>query len=311
MGGLDEVRFGRKDPAAGGPGSSSGLGRFLGGMSTWMAVGVIAGGALLGLIATVALGQEPGTVLGVFVALAGIAAACAIQRAKAYLLFPVPALVMFVAAVVAGKVHGGLGSGTAATGIGLAQWIADMFLPGVAATALVVLVGGGRWLLGRQLVTTGGSSLLGGSGAARSNTGRPSTARPNSALSGGPRVSGSRSPRRPANADPAVDDWANDAPFADQQVFKTSMMPVAGKPLAPKPDNRGGGQRPVQGRDQRQDRDQWGEPRTGPRPRPSGGRPNGGGAPAGGSAPRPSFNPGSQGAQGQRPQRRQPPDNWR
>ena len=282
------------------------LGRYLGNLSTLVSVGIVSIGALFGLVATIASGKEPGTLLGVFVAIGGIAAAVGIQRAKAYLLFPAPALAMFVAAILAGKVHDAkLGSSTAATGIGLAQWIADMFLPGVIATVLVVLIGGGRWLLGRQLVTGGG--LLFGASRPGPGSGRPRPAFDR------PRPAAPKPPRRPVNNDPGLDDWAGESPFGEQQVFKTSMMPRLGRKERPQgPSLPGNGQRGPRQRDE--ERDQWGDPRPGPRPRPNGGGRPGGGPPPGG-APRPSFNPqqpGNRPQQGNRPPQgnRRPPENW-
>ena len=111
--------------------------------------------ALLGVIFTLVAGQEPGGLLGFFIIVGTIAAALGIQRGKVYLLFPAPALAFFVAAIVTGKVHDAkLGSSTAGLGAGLTQWVAGIFFPAVVATIVVLLVGAGRWLLGRQLVTS-------------------------------------------------------------------------------------------------------------------------------------------------------------
>ena len=53
-----------------------------------------------------------------------------------------------------GKVHDAkLGSSTASLGAGFTQWVAGIFFPAVVATIVALLVGGGRWLLGKQLVT--------------------------------------------------------------------------------------------------------------------------------------------------------------
>jgi hypothetical protein len=281
---------------------SGGLTRWIGRMSTRTAMLVLAAGALLGIIFTVLADQEPGNLLGFFIVMGSLAAVLGIQRGKVYLLFPAPALAFFVAAVLAGKVHDAkLGSSTAATGVGFTQWIAGIFFPAVVATILVLLIGGGRWLLGRQLIT--GQSLLapGGPppGSPPPRAPRPSAREPRPA----PR------PRRPArNDDPDRDSWADDNPFEGQSAFQTQMMPAA-----------------TDDPPSRQNRDQWGEPRTGPRPnaqpkpqprdrapRPGPGsaphpsqgsaphpsqgsapRPSQGSAPhpSQGSAPRPSFNP--------------------
>ena len=281
---------------------SGGLTRWIGRMSTRTAMLVLAAGALLGIIFTVLAGQEPGNLLGFFIIVGSLAAVLGIQRGKVHLLFPAPALAFFVTAVLAGKVHDAkLGSSTAATGVGFTQWIAGIFFPAVVATILVLLIGGGRWLLGRQLIT--GQSLMPPSGPPP-RAPRPAAREPRPA----PR------PRRPArNEDPDRDSWADDNPFEGQSAFQTQMMPAA-----------------TDDRPSRQNRDQWGEPRTGPRPnaqprdraprpgpgpgqgsgpRPSQGsgpRPSQGSGPrpSQGSAPRPSFNPN------QRPKRPNPPESW-
>lgn len=274
-------------------------------MSTLTSVLVLTAGALLGVIFTVLANQEPGNLLGFFVIMGSIAAVLGIQRGKVHLLFPAPALTFFVAAVVTGKVHDAkLGSSTAATGVGFTQWTAGIFFPAVVATILVLLIGGGRWLLGRQLIT--GQSML-TPGARPPRAPRPAAREPRPA----PR------PRRPArNDDPDRDSWADDNPFEGQSAFQTQMMPAA------KDD-----------RQSRQDRDQWGDPRTDPRPnaqprdrapRPSQGsgqRPSQGSGPrpSQGSGPRPSFSPnqrpdrpvhpqapkGPQGSKGPKP-----PEGW-
>ena len=139
-----------------------GVARWLGRMSTRTAVLVLFAGTLLGVIFTLAVGQEPGGLLGFFIIVGTIAAALGIRRGKVYLLFPAPALAFFLAAIVTGKVHDAkLGSSTAGLGAGFTQWIAGIFFPAVVATIVVLLVGGGRWLLGRQLVTGGSPQYAG------------------------------------------------------------------------------------------------------------------------------------------------------
>jgi hypothetical protein len=301
-------------------------------MKTLTALLVLVAGGLLGIAATLVAHQEPGALLGVFIIIGSVAAVLCIQRDKAYLLFPVPALTFFVAAIVAGKVHDAkFGSSTAAFAGNAAQWIAGIFFPAVVATILVLLIGGGRWLLGRQVVT--GQALLAPGGP------RP----PQPARRPGP---GARRPAR--DEDPSRDSWADENPFGDQQVLKTEMIPAAGPEGPPKPGRPAwtgdagrqrpqGPQRPPRDRDRdrgpRPERDQWGEPRsqppgtgprqpppgtgprqpppgtgprqpppgTGPRPRPGG---QNGAQPR---APRPSFNPNPRPP---RPPRPNPPEGW-
>lgn len=245
--GFETVRF------SGSAWQSGALTRWLGTLSTRTAVIVLIAGTLLGIIASVALGQEPGNLLGFFVIMGSVAAACGITRGKAYLLFPMPALAFFVAAIVVGKIHDAkLGSSTASLGVGLTQWVAGMFFPAVVATILVLLIGGGRWMLGRQLVT--GQSLVSPGGPARPSPPRGS---PRMAAAARPAPS-SRRPARSdfgrddfdlvdagrnqadrgdsADGDANRDDWMDDKPFEDQ-VFKTEMFPAVkespGKPDRP------------------------------------------------------------------------------
>ena len=276
------------------PGS---LTRWLGRLPTWTAILVLAAFALLGVIFTLLAGQEPGTLLGVFVIMGSIAAALGIRRGKVYLLFPAPALAFFVAAIVTGKVHDAkLGSSTAGLGAGFTQWVAGIFFPAVIATILVLLIGGGRWVLGRQLIT-GQSPLSGG--------GRPAQGR-----------------ARPApSADrPAVDNWADDDPFEDRALH-TQVMPAPRQDRPASTGNPGGGNpRPARPpRDQRPDRtsrDPWGDPRLPPdRSQPSGPRPRQNGRPPQDPqqrnvAARPSFNPAPAPAPAPQRSRRQPPEAW-
>jgi hypothetical protein len=255
-------------------------------MPTWAAMLVQAAGGLLGVIFTLMAGQEPGDLLGFFVIVGAIAAALGIRRGKVYLLFPAPALAFFAAAVVTGKVHDAkLGSSTAAVGVGFTQWVAGVFFPAVVATILVLLIGGGRWLLGRQLIT----------GQSPRSAGRPA---PGNARPG------------PKSRRPVVDSWAEDNPF-DAPAPRLQTGPTPRQGTAPR---RGAPSEARPSRDQPTDRDPRGAPRlppdrgqppTGPRPSANGqGRPS----PQPRDRPaRPSLSPNQRPP---RPPRRQPPDGW-
>jgi len=266
-------------------------------MPTWAAMLMLAAGTVLGVIFTLIAGQEPGNLLGSFVIVAAIAAALGILRGKVYLLFPAPALAFFVSAVVTGKVHDAkLGSSTAGLGAGFTQWIAGVFFPAVLATIIVVLIGGGRWLLGRQLIT--GRSPL--------SEGRPVPGNARSA---------------PGARRPAVDSWAGDNPFDGPAPRSPQTGPAPRPGTGPAP-RQGTGPAPRQGNaprpggsngarpssDQRSDRDprlpaDRSQPPTGPRPQVTGpGRP----APQP-RTPRPSWSPAPNPS---RPARRQPPEGW-
>jgi len=268
------------------------------------AILVLVAGTLLGIIVTLVAGQEPGDLLGLFIIVGTIAAVLGIQRSKVYLLFPMPALAFFVAAIVTGKVHDAkLGSSTTGLGAGFTQWIAGIFFPAVVATIVVLLFGGGRWLFGRHLVS-GQSPLSAGWPG-------PGNARP-----------------APGSRRPAVDSWAEDNPFESPAPRSPQSGPTPRQGTGPTPGQGTGpttrqGNAPRQGgpngprpprppRDQRTDRDPWGDPRlpadrsqpTGPRPGANGqGRP----APQPRDRPsRPTWNPSPN------PQRsrRQPPEGW-
>ena len=264
---------------------------------------VLVAGTLLGVILTLIAGQEPGGLLGFFIIMGTIAAALGIRRGKVYLLFPAPALAFFVAAIVTGKVHDAtLGSSTAGLGAGFTQWVAGIFFPAVVATIAVLLVGGGRWLLGRQLVI-GQSPLPAGRPA-------PGKARP-----------------APRDRRPGVDSWADDGPFDGPAPRSAKTGPAAAQNRPAWKGAADGAARPARPpRGQRTDRDPWGDPRlpadrsqpTGPRPADRSQPPTGPRPQANGRArqapqprdrpPRPPVNPNN--PRPQRPPRSQPPDAW-
>jgi hypothetical protein len=136
--------------------------RWVGTMSTLTAALVLIGATVVGVAVTVIARKEPGNLLGFFIIAGSLAAVLGVRRGAVHLLFPMPALAFFVAAVATGIVHDRqLASSTAGLGASFTQWVAAIFWPAVVATVLVVLGGGGRWLLKRPLVT-GRSPLSGG-----------------------------------------------------------------------------------------------------------------------------------------------------
>ena len=348
---------------------SGGPARWLGRMPTWAAMLVLAAGDVLGVIATLAAGQEPGILLGFFVVVGAIGAALFIRRGRVYLLFPAPALALFVGAVVTGKVHDAkLGSSTAGLAASFTQWVAGIFFPAVVATIVVLLVGGGRWLLGRQLVSgqsplasaqpalgktrpaprdrrpsvddwadenlfadplsrsaQGGSSPGQGTGASPTQGTGPAPAQGTGAS---PRQGTGASPRQGTGASPRQGTGASPRQGTGPSPGQgTGASPRQGTGASPR---QGTGASPRQGgapaqggpnggrpgrppRDQRTDRDPWGDPRlpadpgqpTDPRPRTNGQDGQGRPAPQPRNRPRPSGNPAPQ-----RPSRRQPPEGW-
>jgi hypothetical protein len=288
--------------------------RWLGGVSVLVALLVVAGASVIGVILTLIAGQEPGVLLGVFVILGSLAATLGIRRTAVYLLFPLPALALFLGALATGVVHDSqLASTTAGLGAGSLQWFAGIFFPMLVGTVLVLLVGGGRWLFGSQLVTGRAPlpSLAPAPGTARSAPGA----------------------RRPA----ASGSWAAEDPFAERNPGTgptprqgTGPTPRPGTGPTPRPGTGptprpGTGPTPRQGtgatrpprpaRDPRTDRDPWGDPRLpADRQPPTGPRPAG---PASQPQPRdrsprpqpgPSYNPAP--PRPPRPSRPQPPEGW-
>jgi len=271
-----------------------------------MAVLVLSAAALLGVIFTLVAGKDPGFLIGLFVTVGAAIATLGVRRGGVYLFFPLPALATFVAAVLTGKVHDSqLASSATGTAVGFLQWIAGVFYPMCAATIVVLLIGGARWLLARQLVT--GQFTMSG--------GRP---RP-----GERPVPGDRpvpSARRPASdpwsaADPAAERGPRPGQDRQRQDRQGRDRPRPGG--APWLGQNGArSARPAQPK--RPDRDPWGDPRPpadrnqpgpGPRQDPRAGRPAGPPGQGSPGGPGGAGGAGGQGGQAQpRPPRPQPRD---
>src|SRR5215831_9420460 len=93
-------------PGAPGPGGPqpAPLLRWVGAMSTRTAILVLLAATLLGFIGTVLTKSQPGSLLGFCVIVGSIVAAVGIRRDAVYVIFPLPALAIFVAAVLAGAI---------------------------------------------------------------------------------------------------------------------------------------------------------------------------------------------------------------
>ena len=123
-------------------------------MRTQIAVYILSGAALLGVIGTVVTGKEPGFLLGFLVLVGAIIAALGIQRKTIYVIFPLPALAIFIGAVLTGAIHDrGIDTSKTELGVNFLQWIANVFFVMCATTILVLVIAGGRWLLSMQLVS--------------------------------------------------------------------------------------------------------------------------------------------------------------
>jgi hypothetical protein len=319
--------------------------RWLGTMSTWTATLVLIGATIAGVVVTVAARMEPGNLLGVFVIAGSLAAVLGVRRGAAHLFFPMPALAFFVAAVAAGIVHDRqLASSTAGLGAGFTQWVAGIFWPAVVATGLVLLAGGGRWLLKRPLLTgqsplpTGRPAAPGGSRGPQGFR-RPVDPWADSAVmdDGPPRSTTGPTPRQGTGPTPRQGTGPTPrqgtGPTPRQGTGPTPRQgtgPAPRQGTGPTP-QQGNGQAPRQGggpwrgpangsrpgrapRDPRSDRDPWGDPRLPPdRSQPTGPRPQANGRPAAQPqprAPRPGTGPGPSFSPAPTPPRRQPPDGW-
>jgi hypothetical protein len=109
---------------------------------------------LIGMIATIVMGQEPGFLLGFCLVIGSVAAAVTVRRGRSYAFIPLPALAYLITSTLAGIVH----DSSALTSskeylVNFLVWIGGSFVAVTASTVLVVLIALVRWLLGSQLVS--------------------------------------------------------------------------------------------------------------------------------------------------------------
>jgi hypothetical protein len=212
-------------------------------MSTRAALLALVAGTLIGIVATLVAGSEPGFLLSLFIIVGAVIATLGVRPGAVYLLFPLPAFAFFAGAVITGKIHdSSLSSSTAGLAAGFTQWIAGIFLPMCAATIGVLLIGGARWLLSRQLV--GGQFPM---SEDRPGTSRAPRPRPDVDPWAEPKAARNRPGQRPANApwaDPdgartARDDrdpWNDPRPSADPRTAADRRPPNRNvPPPAPQP----------------------------------------------------------------------------
>ncbi len=153
----DRGEWGNRGPAEG-PAEPPGLRRapglrWLGSLSTRLAIYLLLGAALLGVLGTLLTSSEPGSLLSFLIIIGSVAAALGIRRRALYLLIPLPALTFFICAVLTGAVKdSSIDTSKTELGVNFLQWIAGVFFAMCAATILVLVIGAGRWLLSRQLV---------------------------------------------------------------------------------------------------------------------------------------------------------------
>jgi hypothetical protein len=222
-------------------------------MSTRNALLALVAATLIGIVATLVAGGEPGFLLSLFIIVGAVVATLGVRPGAVYLLFPLPAFAFFAGAVITGKIHdSSLSSSTAGLAAGFTQWIAGIFLPMCAATILVLVIGGARWLLARQLVGGQFPMSEGRPGTSRSPRPRPAApgSRPDADPWTDPQAPSSRTGQRPGKAPwpgpdgarsarPARDDrdpWNDPRPTADPRTAADRRPPSRNvPPVAPQP----------------------------------------------------------------------------
>jgi len=125
--------------------------RKFGSLQGGLGVCLIVGSTAIGVIATMATGRAPGSVLGAFVVIGTVVAALAVRPRAGRLIFPVPVLAYLVGALVAGIIYNRSDDASkTADAIGAAQWIANGFFAMAIATAAAIVLIAVRWLLWRR-----------------------------------------------------------------------------------------------------------------------------------------------------------------
>lgn len=147
----------------------------MGKLSPWGAVLILAVAAIVGMVGTLYMGHDPGSFLGLLVVAGSVVAALTVRPRAVYQIIPLPALTYLIASVVTGAYHDrAIDTSKTQLGINFLQWIASGFLAMSAATILVIVIAGARWVLRRQLVVSGQFSMS----EQRSGPDRPARDRP-------------------------------------------------------------------------------------------------------------------------------------
>jgi len=108
---------------------------------------IMTASAAVGAFATILVGTEPGTALSVALLAGALAGAFAVHPRAAYRLIPVPAIVGFAAALLAGAVHD-RAADTSHTVLALNAlgWMAGGFAVMAAATGATLVIAVARWV---------------------------------------------------------------------------------------------------------------------------------------------------------------------
>jgi hypothetical protein len=152
--------------------------RWIGSFSLKRSLLLFFGFALLGALATLIMGSDPGTWLGLLIVAGSFISALCVVRRSLYVLIPLPALSYLVLAIVVGGIHD-YRTATSTTQLGLSflQWIGSGFFTIFAATLLLLLIFGARLLAARQLVSGSFSVSAQRQAAGPLPAGRPRPAR--------------------------------------------------------------------------------------------------------------------------------------
>jgi hypothetical protein len=112
---------------------------------------IIVGSTAIGVVATMAIGRAPGSMLGIFVVIGTVVAALAVRPRAGRLIFPVPVLAYLVGALIAGIIYNRSDDASkTADAIGAAQWIANGFFSMALATAAAIVLIVVRWFFWRR-----------------------------------------------------------------------------------------------------------------------------------------------------------------
>jgi hypothetical protein len=218
--------------------------RWLGTLATRTAAYILLAGTVLGIIGTVVTGKEPGFLLGFFVTVGSIIAALGIRRRRVHMILPLPALLLFIGAVVTGAVHDrAVDTSTTEIGVNFLQWIASVFFAMCVSTVLVLVIVAARWVLSRTLVS-GQFPMSGGDASADRGRGpspRPDGSRPGrERRPGDPWTAGAdpgqrdnQAPRGPRGTPP---DWRSDRPQrGDRPTWTPKDQPDSRAPRNDRP----------------------------------------------------------------------------
>jgi hypothetical protein len=150
---------------------------------TRLAILVLFAASLLGMIATIMIGHDPGFLIGFFLIIGALVAALGIRR-RPHRLIPLPAIFYVVAITVSGSVHdSSVLNGGKEWVTNFLTWIGGAFFALVWATVGIAVIAAIRGLLGRRGETWRPSAE--GSGPALTS---PGPDRPGSPADRGPQV---------------------------------------------------------------------------------------------------------------------------